>query len=132
MFRIKFCREIALKTLYQLDLRLEWGEPESIIKEKLAQLARLNEVERDFVLNLVKKVRQEKEEIDQLIMKHLLAWKLERLNVIDRNIMRLGIAEQQIKSNKAVIIDEMVRLAKKYGDNDTYRLVNAVLDKILQ
>ena len=58
-------------------------------------------------------------------------WKFDRLGMIEQAILLNGCAEFDLKQEAAaVIIDEYVRLAKKYGDEDSYKLVNGVLDRI--
>lgn len=134
MFRIKYSREVALKLLFQIDLM---GMEE---KQTLPQLLEknhdffsgMNDREQQFALELVGKVQEQKEMIDSLISRNLKGWKLERLMTVDRSVLRLGIAESFINDQKAVIIDDMVRIAKKYGGEDSYKLINAILDKILE
>jgi N utilization substance protein B len=133
MFRIKFSREVVLKLLYQMDVSGLTGiAPEAILQSNLNFFKGINEVEKDFVLKIVAKVQEEQESIDRLISQHLIGWKLSRLNTVDRNLLRMGIAESYFNSEKAIIIDDVVRIAKKYGGQDSYRIINAVLDKVLK
>lgn len=72
-------------------------------------------------------------EIDELIKNHLSAkWSLERLNKVSLAILRTGIYEMVfIKgAEKSIVIDEAVTIAKKFGADDSYKFINAVLDKI--
>ena len=58
-------------------------------------------------------------------------WSFDRLGVIEQAILLNGCAEFDLKQiEAAVIIDEYVRLAKKYCDDDSYKLINGVLDRI--
>jgi N utilization substance protein B len=58
-------------------------------------------------------------------------WSFDRLGCIEQAILLNGCAEFDLKQvEAAVIIDEYVRLAKKYCDSDSYRLINGVLDRI--
>ena len=58
-------------------------------------------------------------------------WTFDRLGVIEQAIVLNGCAEFDLKQvEAAVIIDEYVRLAKKYCDDDSYKLINGVLDRI--
>ena len=74
---------------------------------------------------------KKKENIDSLISENLIGWKLNRLTPIDRNLLRMGIAES-CNNEKAIIIDDIVRIAKKYGGEDSYKIINAILDKVIQ
>lgn len=133
MFRIKYCREITLKLLYQLDILAPTEEEKiPLIYQNLEFFKGLNQTEEKFVTDLVKKVIEKKQEIDQLITDNLIGWKLERLMLIDRNLLRLGIAESYFNDQKAIIIDDVVRIAKKYGSEESYRIINAILDTVLK
>ncbi len=133
MFRIKYCREVALKMLYQLDvLHADEENRQRILQDNLAFFKGLNDRERKFVTDVVDKVHDEKEKIDNLITENLIGWKLERLMLIDRNLLRMGIAESHFTHQKAIIIDDVVRIAKKYGGEDSYKIINAILDRVLR
>jgi N utilization substance protein B len=79
----------------------------------------------------MQKILENKEKIDQLIKQNLIGWKLERLMAVDRNLLRMGIAESYFSPQKAVIIDDIVRIAKKYGGEESYKIINALLDKVI-
>jgi N utilization substance protein B len=72
-----------------------------------------------------------KKEIDASISANLIGWKLNRLALIDRNLLRMGIAEASFNSEKPIIIDDVLRIAKKYSDAESYKLINAILDKVI-
>ena len=132
MFRIKYCREIVLKMLYQLDvLQPNDEEKQQILRDNLDFFKGLNPREIKFVTDMLDKVQQEKEKIDEMIAKNLIGWKLERLMLIDRNLLRMGIAESYFNDQKAIIIDDVVRIAKKYGGEESYKIINAILDRVL-
>jgi N utilization substance protein B len=115
MFRIKYSREVALKLLYQIDvLGQEKDETASQLLQKNIRFFKgLNEREKKFVIDIVQNVMENKEKIDQLISRNLIGWKLERLVYMDRNLLRMGIAESTFNDQKAIIIDDIVRIAKK-------------------
>ncbi len=73
-------------------------------------------------------------EIDDLIAHHASNWRIERLNVIDRNILRIGIAELRWIADvpPKVAIHEALKLAKKYGSDESPRFVNGVLDAVFK
>lgn len=73
-------------------------------------------------------------DIDRLIRKHAENWRLERMPVIDRNILRLAIYEMFHESEvpKVVIVDEAIELAKKFGSEHSGRFVNGLLDGVLK
>lgn len=133
MFRVKYSREVILKLLYQIDiLGFQATECDTILEDNLIFFRGLNQNEKDFINKIIKRVLSEKEKIDGLIAKHLIGWSLKRLTPIDRNLLRMGITESHFNSEKAIIIDDIVRIAKKYGGEDSYKIVNAILDKVIQ
>ncbi|MCP5106821.1 MAG: transcription antitermination factor NusB [bacterium] len=141
MFRIKHCREVAFKLLYQID-SVGYTEPnqpedepfnaEKILQNHTGLFKGLNDIERKFVTDILEKVHREKDSIDQLIAQNLIGWKLERLMKVDRNLLRLGIAESYSNDQKAVIIDDVIRMAKKYAGEESYKIINAILDKVIR
>ncbi len=72
------------------------------------------------------------EEIDRRISEHLKDWELKRLNTVDRAILRLSAYTLLFQKDTpvAVVINEAVALAKEYGTDDSFKLVNAVLDSL--
>jgi len=132
MFRIKFSREIVLKLLFQIDiLNLNSKELDLLLENNSFFMKGLNDTEREFILKIITKVLAEKETIDNLISKQLIGWKLKRLAVVDRNLLRMGIGESYFNDQKAIIIDDIVRIAKKYGEQESYKIINAILDKVI-
>ena len=132
MFRIKFSREIILKILYQIDvLNIKETDIDDIIQNNLDFFKALNINEKEFIKEIINDYYKKKDYIDNLISENLIGWKLNRLTPIDRNLLRMGIAESY-NNKKAIIIDDIVRIAKKYGGEDSYKIINAILDKVIQ
>lgn len=133
MFRIKYSREIVLKILFQLDaLKCDAIESGPVIEEYFKSFRSVNPAEEEFIRRLVQTVMEQKPEIDAAISKNLIGWKLNRLALIDRNLLRMGMAEATFNSEKPIIIDDLLRIAKKYSDADSYKLINAILDKVIK
>lgn len=75
-------------------------------------------------------IEHEKEYIDE-ISKHLKKWSFDRLSYIDQAILLVGTCEYNLnKDNKKIIIDEAIRIAKEYSDDDSYKYINGVLDNL--
>jgi transcription antitermination protein NusB len=122
-------RELALKALYQIDLR------GGISTEDLAlffDAFPADDVARKFAVSLVAGVRAEQVAVDAQIADVLEHWSIGRLSRVDHNILRLAIFElQRIADVPArVTIDEAIELAKTYGDQESGRFVNGVLDQV--
>lgn len=122
-------RVIALETLYQLDI--SDGNVNDIIETKMEK-KEIKENVKDFILRLTNGVCKHRNEIDRLIEANAENWSLDRITVIDKNILRLASFELLYCSDIPfkVIIDEAVELGKMYGTEDSKAFINGVLDKI--
>ena len=124
-------REGVLKTLYAAEV----GEQKDIkvIYYDIAQSAGLDPDMTVYGMELAQKTFDTVEEIDRVLQKHTANWELKRLSAIDRNILRMAVAElwffEDIVPFK-VVIDEAVELAKEYGTDDSGKFVNGVIDSI--
>ena len=87
---------------------------------------------KEFTSKLVFTVFENCERIDSLIGKFLKNWKIERLSAIDKNIIRIAIAEFLYFDDIdfSVTINEAIEVAKKFGSQKSSKFVNGVLDKI--
>lgn len=89
---------------------------------------------RNFSMFMVSGVHANCAELDALIAKYARNWDVTRMAVVDRNIMRLGIFEilfvQDIPPK--VSINEAVELAKKFGDVESAKFVNGILDGVFR
>ena len=127
----RLARESALEVLYRLDL--VGDEPENTIAEILLRKNPSEEAE-TYLRRLVDAAMGHQQEIDVVLRKHLTRWRLERLTVLDRAILRLAAAEILYFDDvpPKVSINEAVEIAKKYGDDEAGKFVNGVLDSIFQ
>lgn len=122
-------RKAALDLLYESDIR---GRP---VSEVLA--ARLIEVEypiREFTQTLVAGVAEHRSRIDEIIGMRAKSWDLDRMPVLDRNILRLGAYEilWSTEVPVSVAIDEAVELAKTLSTEESPGYVNGVLGAIAE
>ena len=123
-------RELALRALYQLDIR--GNELEA---SDLAEFLKNSEPDatiRAFAAHLVEGVRRQGEQLDRHIAETLEHWQLSRLSPVDHNVLRLALYELLWMGDipARVTLDEAIELAKRYGDRDSGRFVNGVLDRI--
>ena len=83
---------------------------------------------------LVKGVESNKEKIDQIIGAASQHWKIHRMALVDRNLLRLAIFEAKVSSDpvkSSIVINEAIELAKKYGTEDSFGFINGLLDQAL-
>jgi len=123
-------REVALKILYQKDITKR--EVRLAVDKYWENEEGADQEVKNFSSRLVLGVEEELESIDAKISAYATNWQLKRMAVIDRNILRLGVYELCYAPDipPKVSINEAVELAKKYGDTESSKFVNGILDKI--
>lgn len=87
---------------------------------------------REYADQLVRGVRSDAQKLDERIRAASQNWRVERMARIDRNALRLGAYELLTRTDvpRAVILDEAVELAKRFGGEESSKFVNGVLDRI--
>jgi N utilization substance protein B len=120
-------RELALQLLYQYELTD--ASPEAM-QVGFDEWRNASDGEREFADILLRGTLDRLETIDEELGRQTTHWRLDRLAAVDRNILRLAIYElmHETDTPHAVIIDEAIEIAKKYGAKDSGRFVNGVLD----
>jgi transcription antitermination factor NusB len=123
-------RECALKVLYQAEIsRREihlaaesfWDDAEN-----------KDDVIKEFSNRLTSGIEKNLEGIDEKVSAYATNWQIKRMAVIDKNILRLGVFELLFTDDipPKVTINEAVELAKKFGDLESSKFVNGILDKL--
>ena len=140
-------REFALQILYELDIAESHSELEEMLEdfwkdrtdlaltspEKMALEEDKKQPDvRDYTEKLVRGTLDKRAEIDPIIERSAENWEMKRMACVDRNILRLSayeilyLGEIPLK----VAINEAVELAKRYGEEDSSKFVNGILDRI--
>lgn len=115
-------RQRAAALLYEADLRGD--EPDAVLERTAAG----DEPPADFTTTLVEGVARDREDLDQLITSYARGWTLDRMPIVDRNLLRLGLWELLSSDVPvAVVIDEAVELANELSTPDSGRFINGVL-----
>ena len=87
----------------------------------------------DFAFNLLQGTLEHRQQIDRLLARLATNWTLPRMPVVDRNVLRLGAYEIMFGDTPGrVAVNESIVLAKRYGDKNSPRFVNGVLDRVLK
>jgi N utilization substance protein B len=124
-------RELALQALFFFDI--EKSDPEQSLELFCEENEeKLIEAVKPFFLDLVKGVLENSSQIDALLNKYSKNWKISRMPVVDRNIMRVAIFEflKCPDIPTSVTINVAVEIGKNYGTRDSGAFINGVLDRI--
>jgi transcription antitermination protein NusB len=124
-------RELALQMLYQFDL--SGNGPDSII-EMFEDLQKSKPNTREFAERVFRGTVAHIADIDGMIQAQADNWRISRMAVVDRNIIRMSIYEFLHESDtpKLVVIDEAIEIAKKFGNDKSSQFINGILDGILK
>lgn len=128
------CRSIAMQSLYEWDF---FGRDDSKLKRVIAH--NIKEFgpgleDHGFVLNLVMETIKNLPKIDKVIEKAAPEWPLEQINMVDRNVLRLGLYELLFGPHNEVppkvAINEAIELAKTFGGESSGKFINGVLGTV--
>jgi N utilization substance protein B len=124
-------RELVLQLLYQRELAGKDGDaadsPEALLEGK-----HLTGSAGEFCEALVYGVVEHVQELDDIIEPYCEHWSIDRMGVVDRNILRIGVFEIRFMDDIPfkVSIDEEVEVAKLFGSDDSGSFINGILDSI--
>lgn len=123
-------RICALQLLFQWDIH---GSTEHWLADYWTQHPTAPEV-REFAEQIVEGVMARHDELDALIGKLATNWKVARMPIVDRNILRMGLYELLWLPDvpAKVTVNEAIELAKQFADDEAKRFVNGILDKVLK
>jgi N utilization substance protein B len=122
-------RECALQILYQIDITSD--KPQASLESYWLGKSHPQDII-GFATSIVEGTIDKKEQIDKIIAQYAQNWTIARMAVVDRNILRMATYELLYSSDipPKVSINEAVELAKKFGDAESGKFVNGILDKI--
>ena len=122
-------REFALQVLYQLEITKQ-GALQAMVQ--LRENFSPEEGEDEFAKRIVLGVMEHRQEIDRLIEERSENWRLDRMTIIDRNILRIAIFELLYCGDipPKVTLNEAIDLGKRYGSEESGSFINGILDRI--
>ncbi|MBN1254518.1 MAG: transcription antitermination factor NusB [Deltaproteobacteria bacterium] len=122
-------REIALQILYQLEVNpLDHQEALKLFWQTVSPSGPVKE----FAARIVEGVQQYREEIDAVIKRYAEHWRLDRMDRVDKSILRMGVYELQYCDDipVKVALNEAIDLGKKFGTEESGAFINGILDRI--
>jgi len=128
-------RTLAMQSLYEWDFNKQDKKlnPESLLKRIKKDFAPSFNDE-NFSVNLIRDIKKNIKEIDQIIVQYAPEWPIEQITIIDRNILRIGVYELKFSKEipPKVAINEAIELAKTFGGESSGKFVNGVLGSIFK
>lgn len=123
-------REAALQMLFAIDMGTH-ASMESVIRDFWALTPSSPEA-RTYADSLVRGCFENLGSVDETIRHASTHWRIERMSTVDRALLRLGTWELRASADvpAAVVLDEAVELAKRFGSEQSSAFVNGVLDRI--
>lgn len=135
--KMKFIRELTFRSIYAADLGSEVDDQlfEMISKDVAKRTKKqtvLDDVEKVQVRNKVKSVQESSQELELVISKHLVGWKMDRLPIVVLCILRMSVYDllynQDVPNN--VIISEAVLLAERFSGDKDKKFINGLLSSV--
>ncbi|MBZ0258340.1 transcription antitermination factor NusB [bacterium] len=132
----RLAREFALRLLYARDLQIaagvEWAPKQQVNWWRNEDRLSVTKPTETFARELADGVLNNQSEIDSTISSAAQRWRVDRMSPVERNILRMGVYELQIAKDAPtnVVLDEAIELAKCYGDAESDRFVNGILDAV--
>jgi transcription antitermination protein NusB len=125
----RVARECALQMLYELDVGKHSRE------EILRTYWQMNDhppIVREFADQLFSGTTERLKEVDKVIQRHAKNWRLVRMAVVDRNVIRLAVYEflSDATTPDTVVINEALEIAKKFSTHEAAQFVNGILDSV--
>jgi N utilization substance protein B len=123
-------REYALQMLFQWDITHD--AVEQIVATFFQNQPEESTAIVDFARSLVTGTIEHVEEIDRLIQRHAEHWRLDRMAVVDRNLLRLATQEflHDNGTPKTVVINEAIEIARRFSTQESPQFINGILDSI--
>ncbi len=125
-------RSLALQYLYQMDIRKEESTEELLVEFFLNVEA--EEANQVFSRKILEGVYKNREKLDLVISECLTNWDINRISIVDKNILRIATFEliYAMDVPAKVAVNEAIDLGKNFGSKDSGSFINGVLDKILK
>jgi N utilization substance protein B len=122
-------REYALQMLFQWDITRDQIET---IAASFWENHEEPPAVKDFTAQLVSRTIEHVEEIDAIIQRHAEHWRLDRMAVVDRNILRMATQEflYDKETPKTVVINEAIEIARRFSAQESPQFINGILDSI--
>jgi N utilization substance protein B len=123
-------RELALQMLFQLDMGQQ--TPDHVRRTFWNERKDLDDKVREFADDLFTVAAEREKEIDEMIERNAEHWRMERMAVVDRNVLRVGVAEfiGFPDTPRPVVINEALEIGRRFSTPESVQFINGVLDSV--
>lgn len=124
-------RELALQMLFEYDVT---GTAPADMFQRSEDLKKAPEGIRDFTKRLVAGTLEHRDALDAMISRQADNWRLMRMPIVDRNILRMALFEllHEPETPRPVVIDEALEIAKRFSTPRSSQFINGILDGVLK
>lgn len=119
-------RKLAMQALYQAEIR-QTDDMDELLDEFIRQ-SEFAEETKEWAIELASKAWYYRPTLDELIAKYSIDWEFDRINAIDKSLLRMGLYElRYMDTDSAVVINEILEIAKRYSTDESPRFINGIL-----
>ena len=123
-------RKLAMKILYQKDLRPD--DLDDII-EQFFNDSNYTDDTKNWAIELSEAVFEKIDECDEIIKRYAIDWEIERVNLIDKNILRIAIYELKHTDTPInIVLNEAIEISKKYSTDEAPKFINGILGNFVK
>jgi len=128
MATITHAREAVIQTLYAKEM----GNDKAILQfDEILKEKKIKGPKAEFAKKLLNGILEHLDEIDKIIKDHLIDWDFDRLDKVDKQILRLGVYEIKYTDTPfQIAIDEAVKIAKNFSEDKSKSFINGILDRV--
>lgn len=126
-------RELALQVLFQQEFASEINAAQAL--KNFKESFEAPEEVWLYATQILEGIRTKKAEIDSLIEKNSAHWRMPRMALVDRNLLRIGVYEIVYSDGEVppkAALNEAIEISKKYGTTDSSSFINGILDQVLK
>lgn len=123
-------RKLAMQALYQADVKKE--DIEKVLTDFLDGSRFIKETI-EWASYLAKETYAKRDELDKIIKQYSIDWDINRINPIDKNLLRLGLFEMKFtKTVPSIVLNEIIEISKKYSTDESPKFINGILGKYVE
>ena len=118
-------RKLAMQALYQAEIR---QQPIEMIVDSFVVESDYEEDTKAWAISLCKNTWEKRVELDEIVKTYSIGWDLDRLNIVDKSLLRLALYEIKYQDTPyTVVLDEVIEISKTFSTEDSPKFINGIL-----